>query len=44
MPPGRPFLLPVRLEECEVPPQLEKVQYLDYFAAGGPRKVPGRHL
>jgi hypothetical protein len=41
------FLIPVRLEECEMPERLSQFQWIDLFAPGGPerlqRAVQGRH-
>jgi hypothetical protein len=34
-PPGRIFIIPARLEECEVPERLADIQYVDYFRQNG---------
>jgi hypothetical protein len=39
MPEGRIFLIPVRLEECELPSRLRTYQYVDLFAEGGIEKL-----
>jgi TIR domain/NB-ARC domain len=35
MPEGKIFLIPVRLENCEIPDRLSKIQAVDYFASDG---------
>lgn len=35
MPAGRIFLIPVRLDQCEVPPDLRHLQWVDYFETNG---------
>lgn len=39
MPEGRIFLIPVRLEECELPSRLRTYQYVDLFAENGVEKL-----
>lgn len=39
MPEGRIFLIPVRLEECELPSRLRSYQYVDLFAENGVEKL-----
>jgi hypothetical protein len=39
MPEGRIFLIPVRLEECELPSRLSSYQYMDLFAENGIEKL-----
>lgn len=39
MPEGTIFLIPVRLEDCEVPASLEKYQWVDLFSANGFNKL-----
>jgi hypothetical protein len=34
-PPGRIFIIPARLEQCEVPERLAEIQYVDYFEPNG---------
>jgi hypothetical protein len=34
-PEGKIFIIPVRLEECQVPLRLQAIQYLDYFGSDG---------
>jgi serine/threonine protein kinase len=38
-PDGEIFVLPVRLEDCEVPPQLRKWQYVDIFSPNGFQRI-----
>jgi len=33
------FLIPVRLEECQVPPKLARLQWVDYYQSGGFEKI-----
>ena len=35
------YLIPVRLEECEVPETLQSLQWVDYFHKSGPAKLIG---
>ncbi len=39
MPEGRIFLIPARLEECELPRRLQSYQWVDLFAANGMDKL-----
>jgi len=39
IPEDQAFIIPVRLDECEVPFQFSKFHYLDYFSKGGPTKL-----
>lgn len=39
MPEGRIFLIPVRLEECEVPYRLKSYQWVDLFEDGGTERL-----
>ena len=39
VPPQQVFLLPVRLDECEIPEEIESLHYLDFFAPEGPTKL-----
>jgi hypothetical protein len=39
MPEGRIFLIPVRLEECELPHRLQSYQWVDLFTTGGMEKL-----
>jgi len=39
MPEGRIFLIPIRLEECEVPLSLNRYQWVDFFNKDGRRKL-----
>jgi hypothetical protein len=39
MPEGRIFLIPVRLEECELPSRLKTYQYVDLFVENGIEKL-----
>jgi hypothetical protein len=34
-PPGKIFLIPLRLENCEVPPRFQEIQRVDYFEPNG---------
>lgn len=38
-PEGAIFLIPLRLEECELPGRLTQWQWVDYFSAGGYRRL-----
>jgi TIR domain len=38
-PPDHIYIIPVRLEPCELPDELLKYQYVDLFAAGGYNRV-----
>ena len=33
------FIIPLRLEECEVPESFSRLHYLDFFQKGGPEKL-----
>jgi hypothetical protein len=39
IPEEQAFIIPVRLDECEVPFQFSKFHYLDYFSEEGPLKL-----
>ena len=39
MPEGRIFLIPARLEECELPHRLKSYQWVDLFSEGGMEKL-----
>lgn len=39
MPEGRIFLIPARLEECEIPYSLKSYQWVDLFADGGMERL-----
>jgi hypothetical protein len=39
MPEGRIFLIPARLEECELPHRLQSYQWVDLFTTGGMDKL-----
>ena len=39
LPPGRIFLIPVRLDACQIPDVLARFQWVDYFADDGAHKV-----
>lgn len=39
IPEGEIYLIPIRLDECEVPSKLEHRQWVDYFEEGGPEKL-----
>jgi formylglycine-generating enzyme required for sulfatase activity len=39
MPEGRIFIIPARLESCDVPASLKKYQWVDLFARGGREKL-----
>jgi len=39
VPSGRSYLAPVRLDDCEVPAEIERVHYVDFFAADGPGRL-----
>jgi len=34
-PPGRMFLIPLRLEQCDVPERFREIQWVDYFESDG---------
>ena len=38
-PDGEIFVLPVRLEDCEVPQRLSKLHYVDYFSPNGFQRI-----
>jgi mannose-6-phosphate isomerase-like protein (cupin superfamily) len=38
-PPGTIFIIPVRLEECEVPEELRRWQWFDYYNPGGYKRL-----
>lgn len=38
-PEGTIFLIPIRLEECEIPSRLSKWQWLNYYESGGYQKL-----
>lgn len=38
-PDGEIFVLPVRLEDCDVPPRLRKWHYVDYFSPNGFQRI-----
>ena len=33
------FIIPIRLDDCAVPQRLQRVQYADYFRAGGYNQI-----
>jgi len=39
VPEDQVFIIPVRLNECEIPIQFSDIQYLDYFTEEGPSKL-----
>lgn len=39
IPPSQPFLLPVRLDDCEIPSEIEGVHYIDFFTPEGPTRL-----
>jgi len=39
IPEGKPFIIPVRLDDCEVPESLRHIQWLDLFKEGGMEKL-----
>jgi hypothetical protein len=39
MPEGCVYLVPVRLDDCEIPPRLQAYQWVDYFAEAGPARL-----
>jgi hypothetical protein len=39
IPEGEIYLIPIRLDQCEVPSKLEHLQWVDYFEEGGPGKL-----
>ena len=39
MPQGRIYIIPVRLDECDVPSRLERYQWMDYFEPGEQEKL-----
>jgi hypothetical protein len=38
-PSGSIFLIPVRLEDCRVPDELSRYQYVDWFSPDGPERL-----
>ena len=41
LPEGRVFIIPARLEKCEMPKRLRDLQRVDLFEAGGYKKLVG---
>lgn len=39
IPQGEVFIIPLRLEECELPPPLKRLQWVDTFAPGGSQRL-----
>jgi hypothetical protein len=39
IPPGKVFLLPIRLDDCEIPQAVQSAHCTDFFASDGPAKL-----